>query len=153
MTNLILSLGLSLLTNNPSEKVTRHGNFKHRDEEAPALGETIHYLDPSNYDLLSPPAKPGDEKITATTSTAYFGAADVQAAATTPSNFQITPSSPPPRIDLQHQHSWATSSSAPNVNPDATHPSSPMLAPDNAQAEEKTGTDTHAGHKSKPTNK
>jgi len=151
MTNLTPYWDVLPFANNPLEKVTRYSTYKHRDEETPGLGETIQYLDPSNYDLLSPPAKPGEEKVTTTTSTEYFGAAGVQAAAAASSNSKISSSSSPPRIELQHQDSWGTSISVPNVKPDAMKPSSPMLALDNtdAEAEEETGTDTDTAQRSK----
>ncbi|CAJ2510623.1 Uu.00g062480.m01.CDS01 [Anthostomella pinea] len=93
-----------------SEKATEHWKRKHAGEERPPQDAIIQYLDPSNYDLLSPPP-PVQEKYT----TEYFGAAGMHSANT------------PPRVSLQHQPSWGSTMSVSHPNLAAAHASSPML--------------------------
>ncbi|KAI0010095.1 hypothetical protein F4779DRAFT_627406 [Xylariaceae sp. FL0662B] len=84
-----------------SEKITRHHNRKHAGDEPPEEGGTIQYLDPSNYNLMSPPPEKDSN-------TGYFGAAAVAGASTNAGT--------PPRIDLDHQSSWASTFSPSTVS-------------------------------------
>ncbi|KAI1811890.1 hypothetical protein GGS20DRAFT_578745 [Poronia punctata] len=109
-----------------SEKLTRRSTFKNRDEET-LQGEQIQYLDPSNYDLLSP--KPEKD-----TSTEYFGAAGVAAS-----------DSSPPQLELGQSY-WGSTISLSNVRLDST---TPML-----EAEPELEPEQDPGKKpSKPPNK
>ncbi|KAI1078572.1 hypothetical protein F5B20DRAFT_582202 [Whalleya microplaca] len=75
-----------------SEKITRRHNRKHAGDEPLEEGGTIEYLDPSNYNLMSPPPEKNDN------GGSYFGAAGVLNAS----------SNTPPRVDLDHQSSWGS---------------------------------------------
>ncbi|KAI1269672.1 hypothetical protein F5Y18DRAFT_422625 [Xylariaceae sp. FL1019] len=97
-----------------AEKITKNRNRAHKDEETPPQDGTIEYLDPSNYNLITPAAKLPEK------STEYFGAA----AGRTPNMHK---SDTPPRVDLEHQSSFGSSMSIPNASPLAVEPSSPML--------------------------
>ncbi|KAI0025952.1 hypothetical protein F4780DRAFT_789440 [Xylariomycetidae sp. FL0641] len=98
-----------------SEKLTKRGNRKHADEDAPPQEGAIQYLDPSTYDLMSPPEK---------RTTEYFGAAGVAGAGGGGS----TP--PPPRIGLDHHQSssWSSRLTVPVPNAsEAAAAHSPLL--------------------------
>ncbi|KAI0891314.1 hypothetical protein F4806DRAFT_483305 [Annulohypoxylon nitens] len=80
-----------------SEKVTRHNNRKHENENLPPQTGTIHYLDPSSYDLVPPrvPEKGGyghKEKE----GSRYF-----QTTATSTPNLSLPP-------DLENQSGWGS---------------------------------------------
>ncbi|KAI1324420.1 hypothetical protein F5Y16DRAFT_424041 [Xylariaceae sp. FL0255] len=114
----ILTSGLILFTflQIISDKETKRHNRAHAEEEARPQAGTIQYLDPSNYDLLTPgggktpmPDKAGTGK------TGYF---DIEAAPAA--------TIPPPQIHLDHQSSWGSEISIPNPIV-ATGTSTPML--------------------------
>ncbi|KAI1134295.1 hypothetical protein F5Y05DRAFT_237420 [Hypoxylon sp. FL0543] len=67
-----------------SEKLTRHNNRKHEDEEQPPQGGTIQYLDPSLYDIV-PPQVPEKDKVT---------------------TVGVSTASLPRRVGLESQLSW-----------------------------------------------
>ncbi|KAI1087321.1 hypothetical protein F5B19DRAFT_476078 [Rostrohypoxylon terebratum] len=86
-----------------SEKVTRHNNRKHENEKLPPQTGTIHYLDPSSYDLVPPrvPEKGGYGYKEKEGSRYFQAKATATVTATSTPNLSLPP-------DVENQSGWGS---------------------------------------------